>query len=453
MSPHPTSFWCEHAWLGAANGTVAHGVLLSISGDRITSIASGVAAPADAIVLRGLTVPGMANAHSHAFHRGMRGRTHGGSGSFWSWREQMYALAGRLDPDTYLQLATATFAEMALAGFTVVGEFHYLHHDLAGRPYADPNAMGAALVEAAHTVGVRFTLLDTCYLRGGLDAAGGDVALNDVQRRFSDGDVAAWQARVDQLGEDDTTRIAAAAHSVRAVDPTSLAAVADWATARQVPLHVHVSEQPAENDQCLAAHGCTPIELLHSCGALTDRTTAVHATHLSPNDVDLMSAADAMCCMCPTTERDLADGIGPTAAFRDRHVAMCIGSDSHAIIDAFEETRAIELNERLGSLVRGTHLPAELMRIATADGYRSLGWSDGGRLAQGCLADFTTVAFDSPRLAGSSPHDALASLLFAGAASDVRHVVVGGRTIIADGHHVALDTVGLLRTSIAAVWS
>ncbi len=452
MSAQPASFWCEQAWLGAADSTVAQGVLLSVIDDRIASVETGVAAPAGAIVLHGLTLPGMANAHSHAFHRGMRGRTHGGTGSFWSWRDQMYALASRLDPDTYLQLATATFAEMALAGFTVVGEFHYLHHDPAGHRYTDPNAMGAALIEAAHTVGVRFTLLDTCYLRGGLDAAGGDVALNDVQRRFSDGDVVAWQARVDQLDDDDTTRIAAAAHSVRAVDPTSLAAVADWVTARQVPLHVHVSEQPAENDQCRAAYGCTPIELLHTCGALTDRTTAVHATHLSANDLDLMSAAAAMCCMCPTTERDLADGIGPTAAFRDRHVAMCIGTDSHAVIDPFEEARAIELNERLGSLARGTHQPAELMRIATAGGYRSLGWHDGGRLEQGCLADFTTVSFDSPRLAGSSTHDALASVLFAGTTPDVRHVVVGGRTIVADGHHVALDTVELLRSSIAAVW-
>jgi formiminoglutamate deiminase len=449
-----TRFWCELAWLGATDGSVAEGVLVSVTGDRITSVASGVAvSPPDATTLRGLTLPGMANAHSHAFHRGMRGRTHGGTGSFWSWREQMYALAGRLDPDSYRQLATATFAEMALAGFTVVGEFHYLHHDPSGRGYAEPNAMGAALVDAAHAVGLRLTLVDTCYLRGGITDAGSDVALSDVQRRFSDADVAAWQSRVEQLDDDSTTRIAAAAHSIRAVDPASLAGVAEWSTTRRVPLHVHVSEQPAENEQCLAAYGCTPVELLHSCGALTDRTTAVHATHLSTNDITLMSSSGAMCCMCPTTERDLADGIGPTGAFRSNDIAMCIGSDSHAVIDPFEETRAIELDERLGSLVRGTHQPAELMRIATAEGYRSLGWSDGGRIEQGSLADFTTVSFDSPRLAGSAPTEALAAVLFAGSAPDVRNVVVGGRTIVADGRHVALDTVDLLRTSIAAVWS
>ena len=449
-----TQFWCEQAWLGATDGSVVQGVLVSVTGDRITSVTTGVAVlPADAIALRGLTLPGMANAHSHAFHRGMRGRTQRGTGSFWSWREQMYSLAGRLDPDSYRQLATATFAEMALAGFTAVGEFHYLHHDQSGHRYTDPNAMGAALIDAAHTVGLRLTLLDTCYLRGGVDDTGRNIALNDVQRRFSDGDVAAWQSRVDRLDDDDTTRIAAAAHSVRAVDPQSLADLAKWATGRGVPLHVHVSEQPAENDQCRAAYGCTPVELLHSCGALTDLTTAVHATHLSPGDITLMAGARAMCCMCPTTERDLADGIGPTAAFRSHHIAMCIGSDSHAVIDPFEETRAIELDERLGSSVRGTHQPAELMRAATADGYRSLGWRDGGRIEQGCLADFTTVSFDSPRLAGSAATDALAAVLFAGSAPDVRNVVVGGRTIIADGRHVALDTVDLLRTSIAAVWS
>lgn len=449
-----TRFWCEQAWLADADGNVADGVLITVAGDRIASVERGVAvAPADAVRLRGLTLPGMANAHSHAFHRGMRGRTHGGTGSFWSWREQMYALAGRLDPDTYLQLATATFAEMALAGFTVVGEFHYLHHDIAGRRYGDPNAMGRALIEAARTVGVRFTLLDTCYLRGGLDHAGSDIALNDIQRRFSDGDVAAWQARVALLADDDTTRIAAAAHSVRAVDPPSLTALGEWTSTRRAPLHVHVSEQPAENEQCQAAYGCTPIELLHSCGALTERTTAVHATHLTANDLHLMGAANALCCMCPTTERDLADGIGPTAAMRRGGIAMCIGSDSHAVIDPFEETRAIELDERLGSHVRGTHQPAELVLTATANGYRSLGWHDGGRIEPGWLADFTTVSFDSPRLAGSSAQHALASVLFAAAATDVRHVVVGGRTIVSDGHHVALDTVELLRASMAAVWS
>ncbi len=441
-----TAYWCELAWLGGDTATA--GVLIDLDDDRINAVTTSVACPAAAHRLAGLTLPGMANAHSHAFHRALRGRTHGDSGSFWTWREQMYALADRLDPDSYRALATATFAEMVVAGFTCVGEFHYLHHDRGGVPYAAANEMGQMLLEAAAAAGLRITLLDTCYLHGGIG-----VELGATQQRFSDGDAAAWCARVDTLTGGTTSTIGAAIHSVRSVDPASMRLVAEWASGRDAPVHAHVSEQPAENTQCYGAYGRTPTRLLDECGVLGGRFTAVHATHLTGRDIGLLQASGSTCCLCPTTERELADGIGPTAAFRDSGIAMCVGSDSHAVIDPFEEVRAIELDERLLSLRRGTHQPGELLTAATATGYRSLGWDDGGRIEVGALADLTSVALTSPRLAGTDPAHAAAAVVFAASATDVHHVIVGGRVVVADGVHQSIDVAGELDRSVKAVWS
>ena len=445
-----TSYWCELAWLGALDGSIEHGVGITIEGDRITEVVVGCQPQPGAHRLAGLTLPGLANAHSHAFHRALRGRTHAETGSFWTWRETMYALAERLDPDSYRALATATFAEMALAGFTSVGEFHYLHHATAGAQYAQPNEMGQVLLEAADAAGIRITLLDACYLQSGM-AAGS--TLEPTQRRFSDGDAHGWAARVDGLVDTTTAKIGAAIHSVRSVGPAAMAVVGDWSALRNAPLHAHVSEQPAENEQCDAMYGCTPIELLDSTGVLSDRFTAVHATHLGGGDIGLLHSNHATCCICPTTERDLADGIGPTAALRSAGIAMAIGSDSHAVIDPFEETRGIELDERLSSLQRGTHRTGELLAAATHAGYRSLGWHDGGRIAAGCLADLTTVSLTSPRLAGTDPRHAAAAVVFAATAADVDHVIVGGRVVVAGGVHQTVDVPVELDRSIRQVWS
>jgi formiminoglutamate deiminase len=403
------------------------------------------------VPLLGLTMPGMVNAHSHAFHRGLRGRTHGERGTFWSWRDQMYTLADRLDPDSYRALATATFAEMVLAGFTTVGEFHYLHHGPGGVPYANANEMSMVLVEAAAIAGIRIALLDTCYLQAGLAP---DAELNPTQRRFSDGTGEGWIDRVDaaHLGTP-TAKLGAAIHSVRAVPLGAIAQVADWAAARTVPLHAHVSEQPAENEQCLAVRGVTPTELLRREGALSEQFTAVHATHLTDDDRALYAASGAACCICPTTERDLADGIGPTSAFRSDGTAMSIGSDSHAVIDPFEEIRAIEMNQRLATLTRGNHQPGELLAIATTEGARSLGWPDAGRIAVGGLADLTTVSLESPRLAGTDPEQAVAAVVFGATAADVNHVIVGGRVIVSDGVHQSIDVARSLDEAIKGAWA
>ncbi|MFB6395522.1 amidohydrolase family protein, partial [Polymorphospora sp. 2-325] len=213
-----TRWHAAYAWLDGRTGPDPD-VLIEVTEGRFTAIDAGVPAPPDATRLAGLVLPGLANTHSHAFHRALRGRTHTGGGTFWTWRERMYDVATRLDPDSYLALARATYAEMALAGITCVGEFHYLHHAPDGRPYADPNAMGAALVEAAAQAGVRLTLLDTCYLTATVDGK----PLAGPQLRFGDGDAAGWAARVDAFRPaGDHARLGAAIHSVRAVPAAQL---------------------------------------------------------------------------------------------------------------------------------------------------------------------------------------------------------------------------------------
>ncbi|MBU8817329.1 formimidoylglutamate deiminase [Mycolicibacterium goodii] len=429
-----TSYFADHAWLG--DEQAAHDVLITVDGDTIVTVQPDARRPPDAVHLPGVTLPGLANAHSHAFHRALRGRTHRGGGSFWTWREDMYAVADRLTPDSYYALARATYAEMALAGITCVGEFHYLHHRPGGTRYEDPNAMGAALIAAAHDAGIRITLLDTCYLTGGVDQE-----LQGPQLRFGDGDVANWADRAGGLKAAPHVRIGAAIHSVRAVPPGSLAAVAEWAAAQDAPLHFHLSEQRAENDACLQAYGTTPTRLLADHGALTANATAVHATHLTHTDIADLAGANTTVCITPTTERDLADGIGPARELADAGCALSVGSDSNAVIDLFEEARAVELNERLRSEKRGHWAAAQLLTAATADGHRALGWPAAGRIAPGAVADLVTVSADSVRLAGAAPDTLLESVVFAAHAGDVRDVVVGGRRVVTDGRHTMIGDV------------
>jgi formiminoglutamate deiminase len=440
-----SAYWCELAWLGGDRPEA--GVVVEVEGERIASVETGIThPPAGAERMRGLTVPGFANAHSHAFHRALRSRTEAGRGSFWTWREQMYEVAAVLDPDSYRALARATFAEMALAGITAVGEFHYLHHGPGGEHYGDPNEMGEAMMIAAAEAGIRMTLLDACYLHGGIGAPP-----NGVQRRFSDGDVETWMERVDRVTPRAHARVGAAIHSVRAVDRESMQVVSSWARGRGCPLHAHVSEQPAENEDCLAAYGLTPSGLLADSGALGGDFTAVHATHLTTDDVGLLGGAGCCCCFCPTTERDLADGIGPARALLDAGASLALGSDSHAIIDPMEEARAVELNERLASGRRGRHAAAGLMRAATTDGHASIGWPEAGRIEAGAIADLVTIRLDGVRTAGAEADAALEAAVFASGAADVDRVIVSGRGVVRDGRHLDIDVPRELAESIAAV--
>lgn len=434
-----TTLFARHALLSDG---AARDVLFEIADGRFTSVTPGTQPSSDAQMLTGVALPGLANAHSHAFHRALRGRTHDGGGTFWTWREAMYALASRLDPDNYLALARGVFAEMALAGVTTVGEFHYVHHAPGGRRYDDPNAMGHALTQAARDAGIRLTLLDTCYLAGGLDASG-HRPLDEVQTRFGDGSVDAWAARVDALTDAPGFLAGAAIHSVRAVPRDDLARVVSASGGR--PLHVHLSEQPAENEAALAYYGCTPTALLAGAAALGPRTTVVHATHLTGADIDALGGAHVTACFCPTTEQDLADGIGPARVLADVGARLSLGSDQNATVDLIAEARALESGERLASLQRGRFRPDELLAAATA--HASLGWADAGSLSVGARADLVHVRSDTVRTAGSDP----GQILLAASAADVSDVWVDGRRVVTAGMHALGDVGALLSHAITAL--
>lgn len=417
---------------------LARDVAFEIEGGRFTAIDVGAEAGA-ASRLPGIVLPGFANCHSHAFHRGLRGQTHADGGTFWTWRERMYELAARLDPDSYLDLARGVYAEMALAGITSVGEFHYLHHGRHGVPYADPNAMAEALRQAASDAGIRLTLLDACYLSGGLDHTG-HLPVAGVQERFSDGSSDAWAARVETLRESPGMRVGKAIHSVRAVPHGAFRTVDEVLSGE--PLHFHLSEQPAENEACEAFYGCSPTELLDQHGLIdTAHRTAVHATHLSANDRALLSVGVTVC-MCPTTERDLADGIGPARAVSSQGAPLSLGTDQNAIIDMFSEARGLEMDERLASRHRGQFTQDELLAALTA--HDSIGWPDAGRLEVGARADLVAVRLDTVRTAGCDPSQVIMS---AGAA-DVDTVVVDGVAVVSEGRHRLGDIGGMLARAI-----
>jgi formiminoglutamate deiminase len=414
-----TAYLLERAWV---DGAVHTNVLVEIDGGRFTRVETGRDAepPRDAELLPGLSLPGLANDHSHAFHRALRGRSERESGTFWTWREQMYAVAGRLDPDSYLTLARAAFREMVAAGYTSVSEFHYLHHQPDGTPYDDPRAMGEALEEAARQAGMRITLLDTCYVSGGFGAPP-----EGVQRRFSDGDADRWAARA---GDGP-----AAIHSVRAVPREQLSVFRGRA-----PLHVHLSEQVAENEACLAAYGVTPTRLLHEADLLGPDTTVVHATHLTDDDIELLGTTGTNVCITPTTERDLADGIGPARRLHEAGCRISVGSDSHAVVDPFEELRALEMDERLATGERGHWTAAELLAAGTASA-----------IEVGAPADLVTIDTASPRTAGTGADEHTA--VYAATASDVTHVVVSGAVVYTEGDDEEIGRE--LDRAIRAVWS
>lgn len=425
MSAGTTRVRAERA---LAEGKELTDVVIEVTDGRISAIAPDDGAQTADLRL-GTVLAGSGNAHSHAFHRALRGRTHDQGGDFWRWREQMYAAADRLTPDSYERLAEAVFAEMLVTGWTTVAEFHYIHHRPDGTPYADPNAFGVALIRAAESVGIRLTLLDTLYLT----SAPGTPLLPE-QRRFGDGTAAAWLDRWQRLHEQQHT-VGAAIHSVRAVSPDDIALIAEGLP-REVPLHVHLSEQPAENEQSLAAYGRTPTQVLADAGALSPRTWLVHATHLTDDDMALIAGSGAGVVMCPTTEADLGDGIGPARELADHGVRTALGSDQNAVIDPWLEVRGLEAGERLRSRKRGRFSPTELESARATVGYAACGLTGGLRV--GACADLVEIDPDSVRTAGAT----LDQLALVATATDVTRVVVGGQVVaengqLADGRHPA----------------
>jgi formimidoylglutamate deiminase len=352
--------------------------------------------------LRPFSIPAMANVHSHAFQVDLRGvgeRSGRPDDDFWSWREGMYALASRHEPDTMRAAAERVYREMAAAGYGAVGEFHYVHHRPDGTPYDDPNAMAVAVAEAASAAGLRIVLLPAAYARGG-------------HVRFRDASVDAFLARVDGLRVAGHT-VGVAAHSVRAVPAEWLREIARYSDAHGLVRHIHAHEQPRELEECFAEHGCSPVELLGRTGFLSDRTTVVHGIHVSERDVALLADADAIVATCPTTEGNLGDGHFPALVYRDAGVRMAIGSDSNVIVDPFEETRELETGARRERRTRHALLATfgDLWGTLVRDGLASLGLDDAGAVE---------IDLDHPRLQGVPPDDVMRAVATAASADAVR---------------------------------
>ncbi|WP_437992575.1 formimidoylglutamate deiminase [Sorangium sp. So ce145] len=370
---------------------------------------------------RAIELPALASAHSHAFQRGMRGEAQrpgpSGADDFWSWRSAMYALAESLTPESIHAISKVAYRELRAAGVRTVGEFHYVHHQPGGAPYADRTVLADAVIEAAREEGLRIALLRVVYAR-----AGAGRAPEGAQRRFSDASLDAALADVEALraryaGCEDV-RVGVAPHSVRAVPPAWLGEIARYAAERGLMVHMHVAEQPAEIDACLAETGRRPVELLAERGILGDRFVAVHATHLAPHEPALLGAARAFACLCPTTERDLGDGLPDVGALRAAGARLCVGIDSHVITDPFEDMRGVELGERLRTGRRvtlrgeGGATPAEaLWEIGSQRGAEACGFADPG----GSIS----VRRDAPALAMVREERLLDAVVYSGSPSIV----------------------------------
>jgi len=368
-----------------------------------------------------LLLPGFVNAHSHVFQRALRGHTHrriAQRDSFWSWREAMYAEAQRLDPDSLYKEAVQTYREMLVAGYTTVGEFHYVHHQVDGQPYDNPNAMADAVLAAGHDAGIRVVLLMTAYAQSGFDQPP-----TPEQRRFCDRSVEAYLQRVDDLRVKGIP-IGLAPHSVRAVPELWFRAIAEYCNTYNLPLHVHADEQRSEIEQCKTRYGCTPIELLERFGVLGPRTTIIHATHANVAELALLAKYGCTVCVCPTTEGDLGDGIAPYAELMSSDILLAIGSDSNTRLDPIEELRWAEYSARMRYQSRRVLVCEKqtspgplLLDIGTHGGAVALN-IETGVITPGMSADIVAVDLTHPSLRGWTEEDLLDNLFF-GASSDV----------------------------------
>jgi formimidoylglutamate deiminase len=413
-------------------------MLISISNDgRITSVAgldSSSSIPSGIIetLPNMLLLPGFVNTHSHIFQRALRGHTHrplSAHDSFWTWRQAMYAIANRLNPDNLYEVALCGYREMLKAGYTSVGEFHYVHHQPDGRPYANPNVMAEAVLSAGRDAGIRVVLLMTAYVQGGLNQS-----LEEGQRRFCDASVEAYLTRVDVLRVAGIP-VGVAPHSVRAVPEAWICPIADYSRTHALPLHIHADEQKAEIKQCQEIYGCTPIELLERYGVLGPLTSIIHATHANEVEIALLQQEECTVCVCPTTEADLGDGIAPYAELVAAGIPLAIGSDSNTRLDPFEELRWAEYSARMRYeqrriLVRKKHASPGpfLLDMGTRRGASALGL-ESGVIAPGMFADFVAIDLSHPMLRGWNVDDLLDMLFFGASSEVIKQVWVAGKEV------------------------
>lgn len=424
------------------NGRFESGRALVCDNGKIVEVVNGDDAP-EAVVLKGRAMlPGLVNAHSHAFQRIIRGRTEYRSqnttDSFWTWREQMYAAATTLGPEEIYAASRMAFLEMALSGITAVGEFHYIHHAPDGSVYEDPNLLAHEVIRAAQDVGIRIALLRVAYAR-----AGYQLEANPRQVRFIENSPDTYLKHLDQLLNTIDTRsgmawAGVAPHSVRAVPLDYLKPIVAFANERQLPVHMHVAEQPAEVAACIQEYGRSPVALLDTEGLLSKRFTAVHAIHVTPKAVDALAHAGAGVCACPTTERNLGDGVVPVDLYFKANVPVSLGTDSQTQIDLLEDARELEYHLRLQKLQRNVLAPdgesgssalaKRLFECATVNGAKAIGFT-GGTLEPGAPADFFTVDLNDLSIAGSAPENLLTNIVFSLSRTAIRDVVVNGKRL------------------------
>jgi formimidoylglutamate deiminase len=378
-------------------------------------------------------LPGFVNTHSHSFQRLIRGKSESRAMSgrdFWSWRGTMYHAAAQLDPQDVYDVARMAFLEMLLSGTTTVGEFHYLHNAPDGRPYDDPNLLSKQVIAAAQSVGIRIVLLRSAYLRSGYE-----LPPDPGQIRFFES-AAQFIKNMEALADATQVPIGAAPHSLRAVPLRELKEIVAWTRERKLPLHMHVAEQVAENEACLREYGWTPVALLGREGLLGPDFTAVHAIHITAEEIGLLAHGGTTVCSCPTTERNLGDGVIVADQVMREGIRIALGSDSQAQIDPLEDARELEYHLRLDRQQRAIldqigeqTLASRLFDCATINGARALGFAPGD------LTDFFTVDLDDLSIAGHSAEDLLPLAVFTLNRSAVRDVVVNGRRVVCDGRH------------------
>ena len=421
---------------------------------RISQVASDSDADDSARLHNRAVLPGLVNGHSHAFQRVIRGRTeyrtHNSVDSFWTWREMMYRAAALLTPEDIYDASRMAFLEMALSGITAVGEFHYIHNQPDGTPYDDTSELALQVVRAAQDVGLRIALLRVAYARSGYQ-----TEPNAQQLRFIEKDPSVFLQNFAKLRRDLSTNkddvwTGIAPHSVRAVPLDYLKDVIRLANEQRVPIHMHVAEQPAEVSDCIVEYGRSPVALLETEGLLSDLFTAVHANHVTPKAAWMLGQSSATVCACPTTERNLGDGISPIDEFLKQRVRVSLGTDSQAQIDLLEDARELEYNLRLQKMQRAvlcgpdddgsSALAARLFNCASLNGAQSIG-AQSGELAAGRCADFFTVDLSDPSIAGASLDDLLSSIVFSISRTAVKDVVVGGKRIVQDGKHAMQEEI------------
>jgi formimidoylglutamate deiminase len=421
------------AWLADlvyAGGTLETGLAVVVERGAITRLSRDEEDLKVAHRLKGRAIlPGLVNVHSHTFQRVIRGRTEhrtsASRDSFWTWRESMYHAANAMSVEDIYHAARMTFLEMLLSGITAVGEFHYVDQDLE---------VARAILRAGKEVGLGVTLLRTAYVR-----AGWKKEPDPGQARFLTPDVDRFMADTDEMIARGA-RIGVAPHSVRAVPLEYLRAVAEYARAKKLPLHMHVSEQPAEVEACLGEYGLRPVELLHENGVLDERFTGVHAIHISDEEARFLGRSTV--CACPTSERNLGDGAVPAEKLFEAGARICFGSDSNVQIDILEDARELEYHLRMNRLERAVLAPdtsreglaKKLFEGATESGARSL-LTDGGKLEVGKAADFFTVDLNDCSVAGADKESLLGHVVFSLERTAVRDVCVGGEMVVRDGRH------------------